>query len=216
MRRSTLLFFGGLLCLSAFLLLAPGPAQSDPGSASQSLFSANPTLQRAQWAMKQGREKLALRYAREVVRSNSRSRDRRGAYSILCVLYRAKGDLKESLRACDGALRLMRKDDWRILASRANTLLLLGRADESLEDFQSAVALLEEQSEGPWKSAQADRDALAKSLALIHEQIQHAQKLVSSETPPDPDSVKVESRAYGSGSLRPAGDFSEPEAPENP
>ena len=159
-----------LIFLVSLALSAPIPAHAGPVTGSRTLFGADPELVEAHRSMARGHDLRAIQHARYALRNSTRTRDRRDAYSILCAMHRERSELDLSLRACDRALSLMRGDDWRILANRARTLLLVGRQDEGRQSFRAAIALLDAKIEGSWrapKSESRQRAALNAQLRQV-------------------------------------------------
>ena len=124
-RRSTTFSLAGILLLGCLTFPLTSLAQSEFWTGSRTLFGTDPQLSEARHALERGHDARALRYARNVLRHSVRSHDRMNSYSILCIVYRERGELEASLQACDHALRLMRGDNWRVHANRAQTLLHL-------------------------------------------------------------------------------------------
>lgn len=169
MQRTFISRLSKLLLLACLLLPAPMLAQAGLSTGSRTLFGVDPQLSDAQRALARGQERRAIRYAKQVLRMSGRTRDRRDAYSMLCQLHRERGALEESLHACDRALRLTRGDDWRVHANRAETLLGMGRRQESARDLRVAIALLENDVERSWRPRAHQRERLAAlESVLLH------------------------------------------------
>jgi hypothetical protein len=171
-----------LIFLLNLALSAPAPSHAGPTTGSRTLFGADPELAEARRLMARGLDRSAIRHARYSVRNSTRTRDRRDAYSILCAMHRNRGELELSLRACDGALALMRRADWRILANRAQTLVLVDRRGEGQESFRAAIEALDAKIRGSWRVPKGE----SLQLAALHEQLQHARVGMSAQSARQP------------------------------
>ena len=174
-----------LIFLVSLALSAPIPAHAGPETGSRTLFGADPELVEARRSMARGHDLRAIRHARNALRNATRTRDRRDAYSILCAMHRERGELDLSLPACDRARSLMRGDDWRVFANRAQTLLLVGRRSEGQQSFRAAIAILEAEIGGSWRAPKRKSENLAVLQARLaqarHEGgVQHAQQPATS------------------------------------
>ena len=208
-----------LASVSAGLFVAPGSSYAQSRVANR-VLGADPDLMEARRAFERGVYQRAAHFAR-MSRTGARGRaERAEAHSILCTVYRIGGALEESLKACDAGLRLSTDDAWRILANRAQTLEALGRWDESLDDFQSAAERLEHELGRSRSYKSARRHKFADSLESINARIAETRRLAARPPPSviegQERSSGSEARAYGPGSLRATGDFSEGEPLESP
>lgn len=168
-RRSTTFSLAGILLLGCLTFPLTSLAQSEFWTGSRTLFGTDPHLSEARHALERGHDARALRYARNVLRHSVRSHDRMNSYSILCIVYRERGELEASLQACDHALRLMRGDNWQVHANRAQTLLHLGRQQDGMQSIRTAIALLKAETRRPWRSLEKKRSRLASLEAQFQQ-----------------------------------------------
>ena len=176
----------GVFLLSSLVFLLNlalcSPSHAGPVTGSRTLFGTDPELAEARRSMERGQERSAIRHARYSLRNSTRTRDRRDAYSILCAMHRVQGELELSLRACDSAVSLMRSDDWRILANRGRTLLLVERWEEGRESFRAAIEVLDSRIRGSWRVPKNE----TAQLAALHEQLEHARLGVTARSARQP------------------------------
>jgi len=112
-----------------------------PASAHDLVLWLSPSshIRNATKAFERGDIGETIRLSRLALDGDLATSDRFNAHNILCVSYIRLKLFETAIDACDAALVVRR--DWRALNNRANAYFEMGRYDNAIADYRSALKL---------------------------------------------------------------------------
>ncbi|MFQ5535657.1 MAG: tetratricopeptide repeat protein [Sphingomonadales bacterium] len=128
------LFVAGLLCVAAF----GAPKAVEAHGFTYWLGNSQLVVEGGR-ALNRGDIARAIDLTRRALEIDLTFNDEFSAYNNLCVAYSSLSLFDIALDYCDRALSM--RNDWRALNNRANAKLGMGKIDEAIKDYRTALSM---------------------------------------------------------------------------